>query len=147
MPALNNDYLQSILALLSASPFVHEPVVNVDDRDEVWFIRADVHFIDNSLLHFRELFVKQEKPFKKAYTYHYQREDETIVFRYDNAPHHVHLETFPHHKHEGTKILPATEPVFIQVLNEAAALAMGEGERGKKSVKKVSRKRRMSRKH
>jgi hypothetical protein len=62
---LNNEYHESILATLSASPFVHETILNVDDRDEVWFIRADVHFIDNSLLHFRELFVKQETPVKK----------------------------------------------------------------------------------
>jgi hypothetical protein len=120
---LNKDYLESILALLSASPFVHEPVVNVDDRDEVWFIRADVHFIDNSLLHFRELFVKQEKPFKKAYTYHYQREDETIVFRYDNAPHFPHLPTAPNHKHVGENdVVTANAPDLESVLKEIEAL-------------------------
>jgi len=51
---LTDDYLGDILAALSASPFVHEPKFEIDDREEVWFIRADVHFIDNSLLHFRE---------------------------------------------------------------------------------------------
>lgn len=120
---MNNGYLQFILALLSASPFVHEPVVNVDDRDEVWFIRADVHFIDNSLLHFRELFVKQDNPVKKAYTYHYQREDGTMVFRYDNAPHFLHLSTAPNHKHVGgNEVIAADAPDLQSVLKEIEAL-------------------------
>lgn len=120
---MNNDYLQSILTLLSESPFVHEPVVNADDRDEVWFVRADVHFIDNSLLHFRELFVKQEKPFKKAYAYHYQRADGTIVFRYDNAPHFPNLPTAPNHKHVGeTDVIAADAPDLQSVLKEIEAI-------------------------
>lgn len=120
---MNNAYLEEILTLLSASPFVHEPVVNVDDRDEVWFIRADVHFIDNSLLHFRELFIKQDNPVKKAYTYHYQREDETMVFRYDNTPHYPHLSTAPHHKHVGeTDVIAANAPDLESVLKEIEAL-------------------------
>jgi len=27
-----------------------------------------------------------------------------MVLRYDNAPHHKELPTFPHHKHEGDKV-------------------------------------------
>jgi hypothetical protein len=120
---LNNEYHESILALLSASPFVHETILSVDDRDEVWFIRADVHFIDNSLLHFRELFVKQDNPVKKAYTYHYQREDGTMVFRYDNAPHFPHLPTAPHHKHVGEdEVIAADAPDLQSVLREIEAL-------------------------
>lgn len=123
MPALNNAYHESILAILSASPFVHETVLNVDDRDEVWFIRANIHFIDNSLLHFRELFVKQDSPVKKAYTYHYQREDETMVFRYDNAPHFPELPTAPNHKHIGeTEVIAADAPDLQSVLKEIEAL-------------------------
>ena len=65
------------------------------------------------------------------------------VFRYDNAPHHRNIMTFPHHKHAGAKILPANEPDFSQVLDEAVALLNKEtnqsepirdagGSRGKK---------------
>lgn len=125
-----------------------EAEIEVELRDSTrGSIEGEIYFADGSRLEFTELVsIEKGRLLKRAYRYQYIKL-EAAVFRYDNAPHHVHLETFPHHKHEGTKILPATEPVFIQVLNEAAALAMGEGERGKKSVKKVSRKRRMSRKH
>jgi len=120
---LDNAYHESILAILSASPFVHETVLNVDDREEIWFIRADIHFIDNSLLHFRELFVKQDNPVKKAYTYHYQSADGTMVFRYDNAPHFPHLPTAPNHKHAGeNEVVAADIPDLQTVLKEIEGL-------------------------
>ena len=120
---MNNSYLEQILAILSASPFIHEPVIEVDDRDEVWFLRADIHFIDNSLLHFRELFVKQGDPIKKTYTFHYQRADGTVVFRYDNAPHFLNLPSAPHHKHVGENDVIATDAPDLQsVLKEIEAL-------------------------
>lgn len=120
---MNNEYHESILALLSASPFVHETTLSVDDRDEVWFIRTDVHFIDNSLLHFRELFVKQDNPVKKAYAYHYQRKDGRMIFRYDNAPHFPHLPTAPHHKHIGeNEVVAANAPDLQSVLMEIESL-------------------------
>lgn len=120
---MNSAYLEEILALLSASPFAHEPVIEIDDRAEVWFLRADVYFIDNSLLHFRELFVKQDRPVKKAYVYHYQRADGTLVFRYDNTSHYPNLATAPHHKHiEGNEVVASPAPDLTSVLKEIETL-------------------------
>jgi hypothetical protein len=120
---LIDGYLQKIQVALSASPFVAQPVISVDDRGEVWFIRADIYFIDNSLLHFRELFIGQGKLQKKTYTYHYQREDGTLVFRYDNAPHYPDLPTSPHHKHVGKNDVIASDvPDFFSVLKEVEDL-------------------------
>jgi hypothetical protein len=50
------------------------------------------------------------------------------VLRYDSAPHHPDLPTFPHHKHVGNERLPAAEPTLRQVLNEVASLLGGEAE-------------------
>jgi hypothetical protein len=116
---LNNDYLDHIRELLSASPFVHEPQIEVDDRGEVWFIRADVYFIDNSRLHFRELFIGESQPIRKSYSYHYQRPDGALVFRYDNAPHYPDLPSAPHHKHMGeSDVIAAEPPDLSNVLKE-----------------------------
>lgn len=124
--ALNSkylDYLEWVDKVLFGSPFVNEVKTHHEDRGEVWFLRFDVYFIDNSLLHFRELFVGQEQPFKKTYTYHYQRADGTIVFRYDNAPHFPNLPTAPHHKHLGEKdVFAAEAPDLQSVLKEIEAL-------------------------
>jgi hypothetical protein len=82
-----------------------------------------VYFIDNSFLHFRELFVGQDNPFKKTYTYHYQRADGKMIFRYDNAPHFPALPTAPHHKHLGeTEVIAANAPDLQSVLKEIEAL-------------------------
>ncbi len=40
---------------------------------------------------------------KYSYTLLY---GEKVILRYDNAPHHPHIETFPHHKHESDEIKP-----------------------------------------
>jgi hypothetical protein len=115
-----NEYVSGILATLAAMPLARQPKIEFDDREEVWFIRADIRFMDNSLLHFRELWIWQDdRPFKKAYTYHYQREDETIIFRYDNAPHFPHLPTAPNHKHVGENdVIAANAPDLESVLKE-----------------------------
>jgi len=39
---------------------------------------------------------------------------------YDNAPHHVEIATFPHHKHEVDDIRASNEPTLYDVLLEVA---------------------------
>jgi hypothetical protein len=123
MPDSINNYLDAIQTALRESPFVHEPKISADDRGEVWFLRGDVYFIDNSRLHFRELFIQQGEPLKKSYVYHYQKADGTLVFRYDNSPHYPDLPTVPHHKHIGdAEVVSSSPPDLQEVLNEIAAL-------------------------
>lgn len=117
------EYLEWVDKVLFGSPFVNEVKTHHEDRGEVWFLRVNVYFIDNSLLHFRELFVGQERPFKKTYTYHYQRADGAMVFRYDNAPHFPKLSTAPHHKHVGENdVVAADAPDLQSVLKEIESL-------------------------
>ncbi len=52
-----------------------------------------------------------------------------LIFRYDNAPHHRDVHTFPHHKHELEDVKGASEPGLKDVLLEIARL-----ERKKKRV-------------
>ena len=123
MPGSIEVYLDVIQTALSESPFVHEPRISVDDRGEIWFLRGDIYFIDNSRLHFRELFIRQAEPLKKSYVYHYQKADGIRIFRYDNSPHYPDLPDAPHHKHLDTdKVIPSSPPDLQQVLDEIANL-------------------------
>ena len=98
---------------------MHEPLLSFDDRKDAWFIRGDIYFIDNSRLHFRELFVGQGNPVKIAYSYHYQQGDSTMIFRYDNSPHYPDLPSAPHHKHTADESVVETGlPDFESVLRE-----------------------------
>jgi hypothetical protein len=57
---------------------------------------------------------------KIKYRYHYMDERQVMVFRYDNAPHHAEINTFPHHKHEVEGVKASSEPTLTDVLLEIA---------------------------
>jgi hypothetical protein len=57
------------------------------------------------------------------YRYHFQDEDNQVIFRYDSTPHFPDLPTFPHHKHLPNTVISAYKPDITQVLQEASAFA------------------------
>ncbi|MBD3308203.1 hypothetical protein GF339_17285 [candidate division KSB3 bacterium] len=58
---------------------------------------------------------------KIKYRYQYMDSYQELVFRYDNAPHHQQLKTFPHHKHlpypygEQESEEPSLEDVLLEI--------------------------------
>jgi len=114
-------YFQSVLAIIGATPNVHASDVALDQRGpQAGLIRGDIFFADGSLLHFRELIDLEIAPSRLMYSYHYQRADASLVFRYDDTPHHPDLPNFPHHKHEQAEpsVVPADPPSLASVLAE-----------------------------
>jgi hypothetical protein len=59
---------------------------------------------------------------RQAYSYHYQKEDGTLVFRYDNSPHYPRLASFPDHKHIESSVIESSAPDLIEVLKEIDGL-------------------------
>lgn len=57
-----------------------------------------------------------------GYRYHFQDEQNKLVFRYDNTPHFSNLENFPHHKHIPDKVMGVAEPSILKVIDEARRL-------------------------
>jgi len=97
-----------------------------EERDANFIIlRGEVGFTDGLQLHFREFvqLKEGEAPNRYKYAYHFQRVDETIIFRYNNAKHYLHLPSAPHHKHLGeTEVITANAPDLQSVLKEIEAL-------------------------
>jgi len=104
----------------------HPSIVRVDEP-QAYFISDDAngllkcraHFWDDSFLDIYEV-VSAELgyPVRIAYSYAYFRAVRS-VFRYDNAPHHPEIATFPHHKHIASeKIIPTDQPTLGQILAE-----------------------------
>ena len=82
-------------------------------------LQGRLRFWDSSLLVFSEVLVTQGVILQKVeYSYHYQTADGTLIFCYDNAPHHRQLATFPHHKHTMEGIVDSRPPHMIDVLRE-----------------------------
>ena len=86
--------------------------------------KANARFYDGSrLLIVEEVERVSSRDVRRvAYKFHYQQTDGTLVFRYDDSPHHPHLSTFPHHKHAGDSIIEAAVPGLADVLREIDAL-------------------------
>jgi len=50
------------------------------------------------------------------------------VFRYDNAPHHKKIPTFPFHKHlQNGKVIESSIPQFHEILEEITSLIVKSG--------------------
>jgi len=83
------------------------------------YIEGSVVFTDGSQLFFFEfLRLKKGTVIKEKYRYHYVNRYNELIFRYDNAPHHRKIKTFPDHKHFQGKVLEAKKPGLKEILKE-----------------------------
>ncbi|KUK94350.1 MAG: DUF6516 family protein [Methanothrix sp.] len=88
-------------------------VLDFKGGDRFYFIKIKAIFVDESELHIRE-FISSDNV---LYSYHWQDKDGSLRIRWDNAPHHPHLNTYPHHKH--APLLEESEEMCLEdVLKE-----------------------------
>ncbi|WP_442949561.1 toxin TumE [Nostoc sp.] len=52
------------------------------------------------------------------YRYHFQDEQNSLIFHYDSTPHFPNLPTFPHHKHLFDNVIACEKPHIADVLQE-----------------------------
>ena len=91
-------------------------------------VRGRLRFYDGSTLTFEEKVIKRGRSIEKiSYRYHYQRPDGTLVFRYDNAPHHPEVFTFPDHVHIEGRVEAAEPPDLSRVLRRIDGLLYPTG--------------------
>lgn len=89
------------------------------------YLRGGLRFVDSSVLEIA-LFTS-EAPHGiniDKYRFQYMSADGRMVFRYDNAPHHPDVASFPHHKHVPDKVIPSTVPTIRNLLNEISAIIL-----------------------
>ena len=74
--------------------------------------------IDGSVLYITEYFTISEDKIKRdKYSYHHQKNNELLI-RWDNAPHHRELSTFPFHVHRKNSVYESKEMTVEEVLKE-----------------------------
>jgi hypothetical protein len=119
------DYFAGLERTLRRNPQVsklQEPFTCLASDDFNGLVRGRVFFWDGSYLDLYEV-VSTELgyPVRISYAYTYLKEGRRI-FRYDNAPHHPEIVTFPLHKHIGPqdRLTPADQPSLNSVLLEIA---------------------------
>jgi hypothetical protein len=116
-------YFDRIDSLIRHSPAVDDEVTYRQWTPTAGAINGMLWFQDGSRLEFTETvrLIGQDVR-KQRYRYQYLKGDQRI-FRYDNAPHHPYILTFPHHKHDETgQVVQAEEVSLKDVLNEIGDL-------------------------
>ncbi len=109
------DYYKRIEARTSELGIIAEKAVEFREFDiDEGFIKGKILFIDGSVLEFLE-YIKEDARLK--YRFHYMDDKGTLVFRYDNAPHHD-VSTFPDHKHIPNEVIAASPRELLDVIDE-----------------------------
>jgi hypothetical protein len=120
---LIKNYLERIRTLLKNSAIIRTFELETEKRaDSLGLIRGNVIFIDGSRLYIRE-FVEIEISIDRGkYSYQYINQNDDLIFRYDNAPHHqkLNLSSFPHHKHDRheDRIVISKAPFLEEIFQE-----------------------------
>lgn len=104
-----NEYLKKLEELISASP----EVIDVEIiRKSIWdtglekvaLFRYKLTMSDKSLFELTERLVEEKGTLStNKYRHHWQSSDGQVIKRWDNAPHHPEIDTFPHHLHDASE--------------------------------------------
>jgi hypothetical protein len=121
---LISEYFQEIESQIANCIYIVETSLVKDKRSlHIGIIEGELFFTDESNLHFIEFINVKEIIEVYKYSYHYQDRNSDLIFRYDMAPHHREIKTFPHHKHiHSNNVTEASAPAFAKVLDEISDL-------------------------
>ncbi|NHI95064.1 MAG: hypothetical protein EAX96_21415 [Candidatus Lokiarchaeota archaeon] len=88
--------MQKILKLFKESKIIKKySILDFNSGQDFYYLKAKLELIDSTFLFIREFISSEEH----IYSYHLQDAENNLITRWDNAPHHKELKTYPHHKH------------------------------------------------
>lgn len=114
------DYISAIRQMVVLHPYVrHVQVVREEDQANSGLLRYRLTLTDGGLLELSERFrVVDGRVQSLKYRFHWQDRDGRLIARWDTAPHHLTLPTFPHHVHDGAEenIQPHVQVSVVDIL-------------------------------
>jgi hypothetical protein len=124
-----DSYLRQIDELLSASPMVSDVEIlrrSIRDTDleKVLNYRYRVMLAGGGLVEMTERVLEARGALEVTkYRHHWQDSNGQLIKRWDNAPHHPEVNTFPHHLHDGTEDRIVSHPATngLEVLQRILA--------------------------
>jgi hypothetical protein len=102
-------YMNDLDVLISASPSIVDiDIIRRDIRDtgleKTALFRYRIKLIDESLIEITERILEETGRLTTTkYRYHWQTGSGKLIKRWDNAPHHPEIDTFPDHLHDGSE--------------------------------------------
>jgi len=104
-----------ILSLLENLNCIKEyKIIDYKKFTDGFYYKIQIFFTDESILFAKEYFDLEER----NYSFHWQKNDNSLIKRWDNAPHHKNIATFPHHKHCKDGIHESFEISLVEVLKK-----------------------------
>lgn len=122
------DYFKSIEHLLSNSKLIADKTIDFKEfSSEEGMVTGRLLFLGGYTLNFMEyILIGQQRP---KYRFNLSDSKGKLIYRYDNAPHHKEIPTFPHHKHLGTQVKPSKEVGLEEVISEIEIMILTESNR------------------
>jgi hypothetical protein len=87
---------------------------------DVGVIGGSIAFKDGSTFHFKEVLLGENR----HYRFHYMDERNNLIFRWDTAPHHKELKTFPHHVHLSGSVTESVPVKLTDVLGRIEGIVI-----------------------
>lgn len=101
-----------ILSFLSLSKIVKDfNILDLKQFNDGFYIKIKVDLINDSVVFIKEYVDTIER----NYSYHWQDLDGNLIIRWDNAPHHKNIVTYPHHYHKNGKIFESYDIDYISI--------------------------------
>ncbi|MGB5592632.1 MAG: DUF6516 family protein [Crocosphaera sp.] len=120
---LIEDYFKNFQNIIDSIQLIKSKNVVYQKRDKyLGYIKGKIQLLDGSSLYFTEYVEVEYGIDRGKYSYQYMNQNNQLIFRYDNAPHHqkLNLSSFPHHKHDGSEnnIIASNAPNLYAIFRE-----------------------------
>lgn len=79
----------------------HYTIIQQREDSHISEFKVRIVFIDGSILECTE--IQLPALGKRKYAFQWMNASYELIIRWDNASHHRHIATFPHHKHTGNE--------------------------------------------
>ncbi|MBI5875933.1 MAG: hypothetical protein HZB81_08870 [Deltaproteobacteria bacterium] len=105
------SYLAGIKEMLILSAAIQSFEITDEAEEQSYgFIRVKGLTKNSALFEFFEyVFEETGRVITKDYSFHLQDKNGHLIKRWDNAPHHRDVQTFPHHLHDGKDVKSSKE--------------------------------------
>ena len=125
---LLTEYLSGIVKLIdeySRTELIIDSELTTDFRTEkIGIIKGSITFSNNSRLIFTEYLDLRCKIEKLNYSFHYQKQDGLLIFRYDNARHRPSIDAYGHKHLPDGKVSAAEPPLLKDIFTEIMDLLL-----------------------
>ncbi|MEL7663225.1 MAG: DUF6516 family protein [Methanosarcina mazei] len=114
------DYYLKIESLLKECSLITHFSVDFEEiTADAGSLKGNIELMNGSILHFFEFVeIHSNSPVLAKYRYQWQSPQGNPVKRWDNAPHHKELDTFPHHVHGPEEVRPSPPVDLNSILEE-----------------------------